>query len=598
MAQSALNSELAPLHRLLRKVGHKRRRLRLMIGVFGILAGIAFVALVLFVLDWLLELTVPQRVVLFAFAAVLALLASRRWVLPWFARLESELDLAILVQKHFGIDSDLVAALQFERPEAAEWGSVELEQTVIRQVASQAAQLPLIEDVPRAPLKKRILATVCGMALIAGLVVLFPEHVTVFTKRLLLQNVDYPRATRIVEVSLNGQPIAWDKPDQELKCGAGGIVEIEVVAGGRIPKEGQAVFRTLDDRRDLRIAITPAEDRPDQASSSSQKIFLGRLNGLDRPCRVRLTLGDATSQWVSLTTVPPPVVLPWFACQDNLSAHFEPEIICGKTQISVRQGSRVIVGLTSQSELRPVIATIGGVETRLQKGMPKEIETRLSKSLVPVMNAQNGRLNHKEGVQRSLLEVWWLDPTQTPLEKMEYPVRIHFSVRDQFGLEPSTPVEVFVGVRPDYPPQLEARAIARLVLPSAQPSLYVTARDDVGLRELRVLGKVIRADGEEGSTCQWVLWRSQGELVRVMDGKYKVDLRQLQTKKGEKIELVAVAEDERGTGQPGMATQTDAIIMEVTDLAGILAVMAEADRESAAQLQEMINYQLDVGGGQ
>jgi hypothetical protein len=165
-------------------------------------------------------------------------------------------------------------------------------------------------------------------------------------------------------------------------------------------------------------------------------------------------------------------------------------------------------------------------------------------------------------------------------------------------MEPAAPVEAFVSVRPDYPPQIEARTITRLVLPTAQPSLYVDARDDVGLRELRVLGKVIRADGEEGATYQWVLWQSQGEPIRALNEKYKVDLQPLQAKKGDKIELVVVAEDERGADQSGMTTQTDAILVEVTDLAGILAVMAEADRESAAQLQEMINHQLDVGGGQ
>jgi hypothetical protein len=94
------------------------------------------------------------------------------------------------------------------------------------------------------------------------------------------------------------------------------------------------------------------------------------------------------------------------------------------------------------------------------------------------------------------------------------------------------------------------------------------------------------------------LWQSKGDSIRVLNDKYKVDLQPLQAKKGDKIELVVVAEDDRGSDQSGVAAHTDAILMEVTDLAGILAVMAEADRESAAQLQEMINYQLDVGGGQ
>ena len=598
MAQSAMNEELAPLHQLLRKIGHKRRRLRLMIGVFGVLAGLAFVAVALFVLDWLLELTVPLRVVLFAAAAVFVVLASRRYVAPWFTGLESELDLALLVQKHFGIDSDLVAALQFERPEAAQWGSVELERIVIRKVASQAEELPLIEDVPRAPLKKRAVASICGVAVIVGLVMLFPEHVSIFAKRLLLHDIGYPTATRIDEVSVNGSLIAWEQPGQELRCKANGTVEILVIISGKIPKAGQAIFRTVNDRREIKIPLVPTEDHSNKPLSPSQKAFSGKLNGLNQACRLRMGLGDTTSQWVDLVVVPPPVVLTWFAYQDNVSSRNEPEISFGKTQISVRQGTRVVVGLASQSELKPVTAALGGLEVPLQRGIPRELEACFSEMLRDKSGTPNGMLTRENEKKDAPLEIWWLDPTQTPLERTEYPVHIRFTVRDQLGMEPAAPVEAFVSVRPDYPPQIEARTITRLVLPTAQPSLYVDARDDVGLRELRVLGKVIRADGEEGATYQWVLWQSQGEPIRALNEKYKVDLQPLQAKKGDKIELVVVAEDERGADQSGMTTQTDAILVEVTDLAGILAVMAEADRESAAQLQEMINYQLDVGGGQ
>lgn len=572
-----------------------------MIGVFGLLAGLAFVTVALFVLDWLLELTVALRVVLFALAAGLAVAAARRYVLPWFAGLESELDLALLVQRHFGIDSDLVAALQFERPEAVQWGSVELEQTVIRHVASQAEKLPLIEDVPRAPLKKRVLASICGVALIVGLVALFPEHVAIFTKRLLLHDVSYPTATRVDEVSVNGCFIAWDQPGQELRCKANGTVDILVITSGKIPKAGQAVFRTVNDRRELRIPLVPTENHSNKSVLPSQKVFSGKLNGLNQVCRLRMVLGDTTSQWVDLAIVPPPVVLTWFAYQDGLSSdtsHNKPEIAFGKTQVSVRQGTRVVVGLAAKSKLQPVTAALGELEVPLQRGIPRELETRFFEILRNNPGDPKGMSTRENEKNDTPLEIWWLDPTQTPLEKTEYPVRIRFTVRDQFGLEPAAPVEAFVSVRPDYPPQIEARTITRLVLPSAQPSVYVDARDDVGLREIRVLGKLIRADGEEGPTCQWVLWQSKGDSIRVLNDKYKVDLQPLQAKKGDKIELVVVAEDDRGSDQSGVAAHTDAILMEVTDLAGILAVMAEADRESAAQLQEMINYQLDVGGGQ
>jgi len=598
MAQSAVNGDLAPLHRLLRRIGRKRRWLRLTIGVLGIVAGLAFVTLALFALDWALHLTVPQRVILLVLVATFAILASRRFILPWFTGPESELELALLVQKHFGIDSDLVAALQFERPEAAQWGSVELEKTVIRQVATRAKELPLIEDVPRAPLRKRVVATVCGLALFAALVFLFPEHVSIFAKRLFLHDLNYPTATQIVRVIVNDQPIAWDKAQQRIWCGAGSTLSMTVVVSGKMPREGQVVFRTAQPRRELRVPLIALDRQADRASLPSQRVFSGKLMGIDRPCQLRMTLGDATSQWIEVAVVPPPVVLPWFVYQEVPSGNPEPKILFGKTQISVREGTQVLMGVVSQSELKPVVASIGPLEIPLQKGLPKAIEGRYSEFVMNRPVVAKGTSEDSAQQAGVIPDIWWLDPAGTPLEKVAYPVRIRFKVRNRFELEPASPVEVFVAVRPDYPPQVEARTITRLVLPAAQPSLFVTARDDVGLRELRVVGKVIRTDGEEGNTCQWILWQAKGQSVPALSEKYKVDLGQLKAKKGDKIELVVMAEDERGANQSGVVTQTDAVLMEVTDLAGILAVMADADRESAAQLQEMIDRQLDVGGGQ
>ncbi len=597
MVESAVRSELAPLHRLLGRIGRKRQRLRLTIGILGVLAGVIFVTLGLFALDWLLGLTVPQRLVLILVAGMLAYVASRRFILPWFVGRESELELALLVQKHFGIDSDLVAALQFEYPEAAQWGSVELEQKVIRQVAAQAEQLPLIEDVPRAPLRKRVLASLCGITLVTALVLLFPEHTAVFVKRLLLQNVHYPTATRIVELAVNGQPLAWDQAGQTLRCGVATAVDIRVVATGRLPEQGQALFQTVDQRCDLKIPLIPAENQPTD-SSATQRAFSGKLTGLDATCRLRMTLGDATSQWIELSVVPPPVVLTWFAFQDPWSENPQPTVLVGNTQISVREGTRVIVGLACRSELKRVVAMIGPLKLPLQRGIPSKVEGLFSDSWWTPTARDQRTSGTADGQKPSPPEFWWLDPTGTPLEHVESPVRVRFQVRDQFGLEPSVPVEAFVGVRPDYSPQIAVRTITRLVLPTAQPTLFVEARDDVALREVRALGKVVRADGEEGEHYEWVLWQATGSPTRTLSEKYKVDLGRLKTKKGDKIELTVVAEDERGSGRPGAVTQADTILLEVTDLAGILAVMAEADRESAAQLQEMIDRQLDVGGEQ
>ncbi|RMF92979.1 MAG: hypothetical protein D6741_14275, partial [Planctomycetota bacterium] len=66
--------------------------------------------------------------------------------------------------------------------------------------------------------------------------------------------------------------------------------------------------------------------------------------------------------------------------------------------------------------------------------------------------------------------------------------------------------------------------------------------------------------------------------------------------KGDRVQLVVVGEDYRGTDRPGKATESLPLEIEVTDRQGILAAMAEMDRESAEQLEQMIERQLQVGG--
>ena len=77
-----------------------------------------------FALDWCFQRNVDllQRLLLLGFAAAAVIWAFVRFALPWLGKREDETDMALLVQRQAGIDSDLVAALQFESADAAQLG--------------------------------------------------------------------------------------------------------------------------------------------------------------------------------------------------------------------------------------------------------------------------------------------------------------------------------------------------------------------------------------------------------------------------------------------------------------------------------------------
>lgn len=111
MQRNALNT----LRKRLRRLGRERQVWQWAVGlsVLGLtlLGGLA----VAFFVDFFFALDVPARATLLVLVALCAVWWCRRRVLPWFQRGESERQLALLVEQLHGIDTDLVAALEFAR---------------------------------------------------------------------------------------------------------------------------------------------------------------------------------------------------------------------------------------------------------------------------------------------------------------------------------------------------------------------------------------------------------------------------------------------------------------------------------------------------
>lgn len=175
------------------------------IALLWILAGV-------FLLDFLFpHMTILQRVVLIAVGLGALVWATLKYTRPFLGVDESEVEMALLVERQHGIDSDLVAALQFESPEASRWGSPELENAVIDYVAQLDRGLDVFKGLSHEQLWRRLGILTATVAVAAAFVALAPGHAYVFLNRLALGNMHYPSDTAIERVLVNGTEVL-DRP--------------------------------------------------------------------------------------------------------------------------------------------------------------------------------------------------------------------------------------------------------------------------------------------------------------------------------------------------------------------------------------------------
>src|SRR5262245_15538989 len=196
-------SKIAPLHAHLAALRRQRWGLRVVRGAMATGVLLLLALAVDFLFDWLLALSLAQRGLLLVVLGGLAVWGLRHFVWPAFVARETDVDLALLVERQQGIDSDLVAALQFESSEAPSWGSVQLEEAVVEYVADFGNTL----KVKRGLSGTRLRCTALALAWTAGALCLsaaiFPNHVVVFFDRLLLGSAHYPTDTTITRIAIN-----------------------------------------------------------------------------------------------------------------------------------------------------------------------------------------------------------------------------------------------------------------------------------------------------------------------------------------------------------------------------------------------------------
>ncbi|MFM7073558.1 MAG: hypothetical protein ACKO38_17355 [Planctomycetota bacterium] len=687
MSTIAAPPRLTPLRRQLQALRSARQRTRVA-AAFSAVAIAASVAIAVFwAIDLKFELSVAQRLVVLGLAAVGLVWSYRRYARELLSVSESLVEVALLVERTHRIDTDLVAALQFEQPEARDWGSSQLETAVIDQVADRGQALDVFEGFSRAPASGRLFwLTIAGGGLVIAML-LFPGHARVLWNRLMLGALHYPTKTLIQRIAINDQlvldaaaqgtaprrsaaaqsrglmflarvdgerPASGSVRVSSLRGGVTRPVDlVEVAADERrtrldaavralepVAKDAASTGPNIDDTtvlpyldcdapaaaslwrqaRDSQaawsdvLAATQAALDQWEANAANYSVYRGQLERLVESIEYKIFLGDAWTDPAEVAMTPRPLIEPRLAATapDYVSdANAIREI--GPGRLSVVEGSKVAVGLAcaNKKRLREAWLTVLAISGPKRWNLVAEDDSNLN---------------------------WRLDDKAAPFTRVEEDLRFELQVRDEDGLTLETPLAGLVRVQPDRSPSAVIQLVHKVVLPDAKPVVQFRILDDhaVATATLRLrvqrgeasnraleraanastpdaskpdastpdASKTNSGDAEASSEDEsnddetTIPVTRAGQVIRGAElpwnGKKAVDLTPLKLAKGDQLSIVLEVTDYRGD-RPGVTFGSEPAILEISDEAGVLSAVLEADQRAEERLSEIIKRQLGIG---
>lgn len=659
-------TELNTLHRRLAALRRLRVWSRWSTAYSAVLTAALWLLLAVFALDVVFQMDVLQRVLIVALAAAGLVWSFRRFAVPELGVREDEIELALLVERRHHIRSDLVAALQFEQPQAAAWGSHQLEQKVIESVSDLSRQLDVFAGFSRPQPRRRTALLLLTLLLTAGLVIRFPDYTQAFLQRLCLAAVHYPSATVIEHLAINHRTVLERRQHGvkpvDAKFAEGYPLDFWVRCSGDLPDSGQAELRaagdrkrpvalqrmTLDERRarlqqavqDLRaglaagdvdlagvwsrdlamaVRIDAAEiagaieaaagqtARLEQAAeqldqrlaawpgkAAATAVYAGRLPRLVSPLVYQVYVGDGWTDPAAVAMIPLPIVesqlTPVPPRYARASGGKPPDPAA--RQISVLEGSQVQVAIqcTNRKRLRSAWLTVLGNASPERYDLASQDEAGFR---------------------------WSLAAADSPFERVIEPLRFEIQVTDEDGLHLDTPIRAQLRIQPDRPPICAAAVVHKVVLPTAKPKIEYRVQDDYGIAAIRLHVAIEReqrsggaaTDGETNLERQTLVLHPDAEPLLAdrlpVEQEYVLDLAALQIDrggvrqpaqlvKGDRLKLTLEAVDDRGD-LPGQTYESDPLVLEISDEAGVLAAISQADEKSEQRLTDIIQQQLGIG---
>ncbi|MDX1946365.1 MAG: hypothetical protein SFU86_13270 [Pirellulaceae bacterium] len=537
---ATLRSQLAGLRRARSAVRSATAWSSLATALLWALVGI-------FVLDLLFELAVPQRVIVILLALAAVVWAGWRFTRPLLGHRETDIDMALLVERQQKLDSDLVAALQFESPEAPRWGSVQLEGAVIDYVSAVGRGINVFEGFSRVQITRRAALLGGTLLTLVVLAAIFPGHAAAFFNRLLLGGRHYPTATVIEQMVVNRWPvlIAAEHGSRPLaaKGAQGRPVTFLVFTRGSLPATGKVSLAGIGSRAKTTLELKPLTlaDRLARLKTAHEQIAeagrneevdisspwrdeMATLLRFDAPDAARLILavrerGGLSRPAGSLSET----IAAWPGDREQ-SALYSAEL--GRLIEPV--DFKITLGDAWTDPARLAMIPLPIVEPRFTPVPPKyavrgteqfdasgrQLSVLEGTTIRLDLEVMNGKplqsawliAKQNEAARRFDLQsadqgglVWKLPDHDSPLAGIREEVRYEMQVIDQDGLSLETPLRGTIRIRPDRPPTGSAEVVHKVVLPSAEPVVEYRATDDYGIAKLSFIAEIERYDPTRGT---------------------------------------------------------------------------------------------------
>lgn len=550
-------TQLNQLRRQLATLRRRRRGVRWLTAYSALISAVIWAIVGLFALDILffevfkVALDVPQRIILLVIGATSTFAAFYFLTRPLLGVHETTEDMALLVERNQHIDSDLIAAMQFESPDAATWGSRQLEVAVIDYVAKVGRGLNVFEGFSIDQMVRRALVLLITVGVIMGLHVVLPDHMNVFWQRLAMSGEHYPTDTVIQRVVVNHQPV-FDRSGYGAQpklsiAPQGQPLQFTIQCRGELPDAGRAEFVSTgdgpvhefevnlerlsnDDRlsrlREAQTRVEKAIADPGIDLKGPWQQQLRELVGFDAPqvaetltlaLEDRSKLQDARKQLDGVITA-------WK--QDNDSA-----IYVGTLERFVDPLAYTIhLGDAWTDSANVEMIPLPVVEPRLKVIAPEYAQNAVDERIDPtarqisVLEGSQVSISLECTNNKKLVDAWmtvttgetstrlalakkdgagqhWsLDTASTPFERIVGDVRFEIQVEDEDGLNLESPVRGYIRIRPDRPPAGTIHWVHKLALPTARLSLDYNVTDDFGVERIVLHTQVERMEEQPTAT--------------------------------------------------------------------------------------------------
>lgn len=526
-------SQLAALRRNLAALGSARRRLRGATAWSAVATSVVGCVLAFWALDVLFEMSVAQRLIMLLLSAGAVTWIFRRLAAPLLGIQESEIELALQVERQQDIDSDLVAALQFEHPDAANWGSTQLEGAVIRYVSNVGQKLNVFAGFDSGPLRRRARLLGLTAGAFALLCLVFPGHAGTLFNRLLLGHRHYPTRTTIAQVIVNQQLVLHASshgthPDA-ARAAQSHPVRFWIQCAGVLPEHAQLrltgdsthavrqldlVRLSLEERRarlaaiDEQLAKVAAGEEPPPSGVRLAEIQAAlRTDAPEAHAKWPDESGDG-ARWREVVAQVQKTIAAWPGAAES-TAVYQGEL--GRLVDSVSY--KLYAGDAWTDPASVAMIPLPVVEPRLEVTPPAyaaESAPPVDQAARQVSVLEGSRLDVAvECTNRKPLAAAWITwqtpqgPQSLPLAaaddgktKWRLPVegspfaqirqesRFDLQVRDHDGLQLETPIGMLVRIRADRPPTGSIDVVHRVVLPGAKPKIEYRVNDDYGIGKI------------------------------------------------------------------------------------------------------------------